>query len=151
METKASRKFEKLKPIIVKKFLESNGSPPKELEFFDKFENQIKEKDIEKWSCEMQTILVNHFGSDEDVAKLFNEIAADMVPEVDIYTKVQWDIRKYLSCPRKAKIAKWLAEVYRDHFKSPWAASAVVAAFIILAATIVQTYFTVFPRADKFN
>ncbi|KAA8518031.1 hypothetical protein F0562_015505 [Nyssa sinensis] len=81
-------------------------------------------------------VLKHFLNSDEEVAKLFNEIGADLVPQSDIYMPVKIKIYNYLESKGRAKVATWLAEVSRDHFRSPWTTIAVFAAFFAIALTV---------------
>ncbi|KAK9290288.1 hypothetical protein L1049_008455 [Liquidambar formosana] len=78
-------------------------------------------------------ILHNFLGSDEEVAKLFNEIATDLVPSFDIYRHVKADIQKHYDDIGKA----WMAEFVHNHFSSPWTFIAFIAAVAAFAFSVV--------------
>ncbi|KAJ9682633.1 hypothetical protein PVL29_018538 [Vitis rotundifolia] len=59
-------------------------------------------------------ILYNCIGSDEEVAKIFNEIADDLVDH-DAYKKVKTSIQKHYD----KRVNTWIAEALHDHFRSP--------------------------------
>ncbi|KAK0596360.1 hypothetical protein LWI29_014929 [Acer saccharum] len=84
-------------------------------------------------------ILHNALGSDEDVAKLFNEISTDLVPSEAIYSQVRSNIQKYCNNIWMT----WLSQFNHDHFQSPWSVLAFVGAFLALASSIIQTVYTV--------
>ncbi|KAK2652142.1 hypothetical protein Ddye_011998 [Dipteronia dyeriana] len=85
-----------------------------------------------------KNILYNALGSDEEVAKLFNEISTDLVPSEDIYSKVRSNIQKYCNNIWMT----WFSQFRHDHFQSPWSVLAFVGAFIALASSIIQTVYT---------
>uniref|UniRef100_A0A5B7CB19 Uncharacterized protein n=1 Tax=Davidia involucrata TaxID=16924 RepID=A0A5B7CB19_DAVIN len=95
-------------------------------------------------------VLENYLGGDEEVANFFNKIGAVLRPEFDAYIGVKMKMRKY-SASKRIKVATWLAEVKRDHFRNPWTSIAVLAGFLALLLTFVQTYFTIYPRSARFN
>ncbi|KAM4079971.1 hypothetical protein ACB094_09G156100 [Castanea mollissima] len=84
-------------------------------------------------------ILYNRLGSDEHVAQLFNEIGTDLVPNNEIYGYVREQIQKHY----KNQLMTWLAQVYHDHFNSPWTFLAFFGALLALALTVIQTWYAV--------
>ncbi|PON61232.1 hypothetical protein TorRG33x02_282530 [Trema orientale] len=89
----------------------------------------------------MATIFRNRLSSDAEVAKMFNEIGTDLVPAPG-YVDVKIKIQKHYD----NRCMTWVAQVYRDHFSSPWTILALTAAVIVLVLTGVQTWFAVLPR-----
>ncbi|XP_022860304.1 UPF0481 protein At3g47200-like [Olea europaea var. sylvestris] len=87
-------------------------------------------------------ILVNNLGSDEELAQLFNEIANDLVFDRFAYADVKSQIQNH--CDSNAQV--WMAEWIHNHFSSPWAFLAFLGVISVIALTVVQTYFTVFPH-----
>lgn len=87
------------------------------------------------------SILHNHLGSDEEVAQLFNEIGTDLVPDPAAYEQVKKEIQKFY----KTKWKTWIAEVFHDHFSSPWTITAFLAALLGLGLTGLQTWYSVKP------
>ncbi|KAJ0014926.1 hypothetical protein Pint_20670 [Pistacia integerrima] len=84
-------------------------------------------------------ILHNLLGSDEDVAKLFNEIGTDLVSNPNIYGDVKSKIqRRYDN-----KFMTSMAQFIHEYFRSPWSVIAFVAAIIALASTVAQTVYTI--------
>ncbi|KAJ0080358.1 hypothetical protein Patl1_23464 [Pistacia atlantica] len=84
-------------------------------------------------------ILHNLLGSDEDVAKLFNEIGTDLVSNPKIYGDVKSKIqRRYDN-----KFMTSMAQLIHEYFRSPWSVIAFVAAIIALASTVAQTVYTI--------
>ena len=84
-------------------------------------------------------ILYNYLGSDEHVAQLFNDIGTDLVPNSEIYSDVRVQIQKHY----KNQLMTWLAQVYHDHFNSPWTFLAFFGALLALALTVIQTWYAV--------
>ncbi|XP_031270788.1 uncharacterized protein LOC116129182 [Pistacia vera] len=84
-------------------------------------------------------ILHNFLGSDEEVAKLFNEIGTDLVSNPNIYRDVKSKIqRRYDN-----KLMTSMAQFIHEYFRSPWSAIAFLAAIIALASTVAQTVYTI--------
>ena len=81
-------------------------------------------------------ILYNFLGSDEQVAKIFNEIADDLV-EHDAYNELKSSIQKDYD----RRVNTWIAEGLHGHFRSPWTFMALIAAVLILILTGIQTYY----------
>ncbi|KAK1279526.1 hypothetical protein QJS04_geneDACA004578 [Acorus gramineus] len=50
------------------------------------------------------------------------------------------DVNKYCN----SKTHRWRAVLARDYFNSPWAIISVVAAFILLGLTLLQTFYTMY-------
>lgn len=87
-------------------------------------------------------IIDNWLGDKEVVCDIFNKISdavAGPGPSfqyADIFNKINKHCRK--------RRYKWLAKLRRDYFNGPWAIISVVAAFVLLVLTFVQTFFTVY-------
>ena len=94
-------------------------------------------KDVKKLR-KAQT-LHNFLGSDEEVAKLFNEIGTDLVPNIEIYKDVRSEIQKHY----ESKWMTWIAQVFHDYFSSPWTFIAFFGALLALALIITQTWYAV--------
>ncbi|KAA8535498.1 hypothetical protein F0562_030501 [Nyssa sinensis] len=96
-------------------------------------------------------IVKNFLDSDDQVASLFNEVGASlqMEPKIDACLHVKMDIGKYLGSRKRIRMAKWLAQVKHDYFRSPWTIIAVLVGFLAIVLTIVQTYFAIFPRSTS--
>ncbi|KAL5067584.1 hypothetical protein RYX36_018471 [Vicia faba] len=88
-------------------------------------------------------ILLNSLGSDEEVADLFNIISTDLVPNWETYFEVRAKIHEHYCNKWKT----WIALGYHTYFSNPWAITGFVAAFIALALTFVQTWFSIYPRS----
>ncbi|KAM2227456.1 hypothetical protein ACFXTI_014260 [Malus domestica] len=85
-------------------------------------------------------VLYNLLGSDKEVAKLFNEIGTDLVPNTDIYHDVKAEIEKHY----KTKWKTWMSQFCHDHFRSPWTFLAFVGVLAALGLTGIQTWFAVY-------
>ena len=88
-------------------------------------------------------ILRNCLSSDVEVAELFNKIGNDLVRK-DAYLHVKKDIQKHCRKHRGRR----MAQIYHDHFSSPWTMIAFVAAVFPVFLTAVGTWFTVCPRNE---
>ena len=86
-------------------------------------------------------VLYNCLGSDEEVAKLFNEIGTDLVPNIEIYNYVRSEIQKHY----KNKWMTWMAQFFHNHFSSPWTIFAFCGVLVGLGLTGIQTWFAVHP------
>ncbi|XP_062115211.1 UPF0481 protein At3g47200-like [Humulus lupulus] len=80
-------------------------------------------------------ILYNLLGCDKDVAQLFNGIATDLVAS-PVYMNVISQIQNHY----KSKWRTWMAQVYHDHFSSPWTIVAFLAAVVALGMSGIQTW-----------
>ncbi|MFQ6648994.1 hypothetical protein Gotur_022234 [Gossypium turneri] len=83
-------------------------------------------------------ILHNYFGSDEEVANLFNKMSRDLVPDQKMYDKVTNVIHKYCNNPWTDAVA----QVYYTYFSTPWTFLAFIGAIIGLLFSAIQAYFS---------
>ncbi|XP_043692958.1 uncharacterized protein LOC122643400 [Telopea speciosissima] len=81
-------------------------------------------------------ILRNALGSDQQILDLFNNLALELVPDPELYGDVKKAIERHFN----SEVRLWLADVRDTYF---------TAASLALLLTIVQTYFTVFPRNNN--
>lgn len=84
-------------------------------------------------------VLLNCLGSDEEVAKLFNEVAINLVPNPRAYGDTKEAIQSH--CKSRCKV--WFAEMLYAHFSSPWTVLSLIAAIFLLFLTVIQTVYTV--------
>lgn len=85
-------------------------------------------------------ILTNLLGSDQEVADLFNGLFKGVSVRIpNMFDEVRRDV----NANYKNTIRVQLAELWRDHFSSPWKIIALAAAFAILCLTLIQTIYTV--------
>ncbi|MFQ6635680.1 hypothetical protein Gotur_011163 [Gossypium turneri] len=84
---------------------------------------------------------LNRFGlgSDEEVAKLFNQLNTDLVPGPMIYSGVKGQIHNHC----KTTWIKHAAQGYHTYFRSPWTFLAFVGAITALLLGALQTYYTI--------
>ncbi|KAM3738814.1 hypothetical protein ACB098_09G159400 [Castanea mollissima] len=90
-------------------------------------------------------ILHNCLGSDDEVAKVFNEIGTDLVPNLEIYS----DVKRKIQNLYKQQGRTWIAQVFHEHFSSPWTFTTFFAALLVLALTITQTWYAVDSSCDN--
>jgi hypothetical protein len=94
-------------------------------------------------------ILKNSLGRDIEVARLFNDMGTDLVPNSEIYGDVKVKIQNYCNNTYNIyyihfKLKTWINEVIRVHFSSPWAIVGLLAASAALVLTAIQTWYTVY-------
>ncbi|KAL8188520.1 hypothetical protein R6Q57_029808 [Mikania cordata] len=90
-------------------------------------------------------VLENSLGSDNEVAKLFNEIGTDLVPNNLAYMEAKKMIQRHY--------VSWSNTLYsqlkHEYVKSPWAFLALLGALLALLLSGVQAYFSVWsPKSD---
>uniref|UniRef100_A0ACD6ANC7 Uncharacterized protein n=1 Tax=Avena sativa TaxID=4498 RepID=A0ACD6ANC7_AVESA len=103
-------------------------------------------------------VLKNMLGSNQELAHLFNgtlvkgalmgkymdmddDNPAQPMPLKTSASTVQSKVKNHC---RMASY-KWRAILWRTYFRNPWAFISLVAALILLVATLVQTFYTIFP------
>ncbi|AET02553.1 hypothetical protein MtrunA17_Chr8g0354591 [Medicago truncatula] len=100
-------------------------------------------------------VFQNLLGSDEELAKLFNDLGDDLPTKMYChfdYTKAVAYSKKYIFIKHeiekhyKNKWKTWLAQAYNTHFNTPWAMIAFLAAVLALVLTFIQTWFTMNPK-----
>ncbi|PON32719.1 hypothetical protein PanWU01x14_358890 [Parasponia andersonii] len=87
-------------------------------------------------------VLRNRLSSDAEVAELFNKIGSNLVPDHDAYLEVKNKIQRCYE--RRSSI--WMAQVYHDHFRSPWTMLALFAAITALLLTAIQSWYAIHPK-----
>ncbi|CAH9060099.1 unnamed protein product [Cuscuta europaea] len=92
--------------------------------------------------CEAE-ILRHHFGSQREVAEFVNRLG--MAAAVDNTKSYLRDVYVGVDEHYKNKFHVYLAEVRDTHFRSPWTALSLLAALILLAFTVGQTIYTIYP------
>nr|DAD29411.1 TPA_asm: hypothetical protein HUJ06_030879 [Nelumbo nucifera] len=86
-------------------------------------------------------VLINLLSTDEDAANMINHLAKELVDHND-FSRVTDQLKRYT----QHKWTVWFGQVYHTHFSTPWTVIAFLGAIFIIILTIVQTYFTIFPR-----
>lgn len=84
-------------------------------------------------------ILDNRLGSDKEVARLFNEIGTDLVPNNFAYSKARFEIQRHYDSKRNT----WISQLKHEYIKSPWAFVALLVGVVGLFLSGVQAYFSV--------
>ncbi|XP_020238025.1 UPF0481 protein At3g47200 [Cajanus cajan] len=86
-------------------------------------------------------VLHNALGSDEEVAKLFNTISTDLVPDSESYSHVRAQIEKHY----RNKCWTWISLGCHRYFSNPWSIIAFHAAVLAILLTFIQTWFAIHP------
>ncbi|GKE02200.1 UPF0481 protein-like protein [Tanacetum coccineum] len=84
-------------------------------------------------------VLDNFLGSDEEVAKLFNEIGTYLVPNSLAYLEAKNKIQRHYKSWRNTLFS----QLKHEYVKSPWAFLALLGALVALVLSGVQAYFSV--------
>lgn len=86
-------------------------------------------------------VLVHTFGSDNAVAKLFNNIYTGVLSP---YSKLHLVQRKVnIHCDKRWN--KWRTRFVHSYLSNPWVFISLVAAIILLITTLLQTVYTIIP------
>ncbi|KAM5558721.1 UPF0481 protein [Rosa sericea] len=93
-------------------------------------------KDID-FLCEKE-IFLNWFSS-ENAYKIFNKLYDDTFLKNFYYGELCAEVNKYYNVSWN----RWLEKLKRDHLSNPWKITSLVAAFILLALTLLQTTYTI--------
>ncbi|KAJ1413624.1 hypothetical protein SESBI_19447 [Sesbania bispinosa] len=97
-------------------------------------------------------VFQNLLGSDEELAKFFNELGDDLPTKMFTHSYFNDAVaysKKYILVKHQIekhytnKWKTWLAQAYNTHFNSPWAMIAFSAALLALVLTFIQTWFAV--------
>lgn len=91
-----------------------------------------------------ERILINSLGSDDEVAKLFNVIGSDSVPDMKKYKHLRDEIESHYN----SKCKTWVALAYHTYFNNPWAIIAFIAALLGLTLTFIQTWYAIHPSKN---
>jgi hypothetical protein len=124
--------FERLHPII------GSGVTSYVL-FMDRIIDTGKDVELLKSEEIIDCVL----GSDEELAKLFN----DTLNKVGLMSKLSRlnDVQELVNEHCHQRWNKWQANLTQTYFTNPWVTLSVLAAEILLLATLLQTYYTVMP------
>ncbi|XLT46276.1 hypothetical protein HN873_038880 [Arachis hypogaea] len=120
-----------------------------EADYWHRYKNIgiLKKRDVK--DLRAAGVLQNLLGSDEDMAKLFNELG-HVLPHQHLndysydnkYYKVRCQIDKH--CRNKGKTC--LAQLRSTYFNTPWSYITFFAAVSVLVLTFLQTLYTIHPR-----
>ncbi|KAF7080388.1 hypothetical protein CFC21_084479, partial [Triticum aestivum] len=102
----------------------------------------VSAKDVAMLSS--NEVLKNMLGCDKEAAKLFNGTLSrgQLLGPCPGLHNVQYEVNAYC----KESWHKWRATLIRTYFRNPWAFISLVAATILLIATLLQTTYTVMPN-----
>ncbi|CAN6372270.1 unnamed protein product [Urochloa humidicola] len=91
-------------------------------------------------------IITNLLSSDKEAAKLFNTLGKGaLLPPYSHLYKVRRMVNAHCSKRRN----KWRASFVKTYLSNPWVFISLVAAVILLVATLMQTVYTVVPFYTK--
>ena len=92
-------------------------------------------------------LFANMIDSDKEVVKMFNTLTklARMPNKGSRLGHVQWKVNAH--CKKRQN--KWRALFMNNYLSNPWVFISLVAAVILLIATIMQTIYTVVPFYTK--
>ncbi|KAK4391021.1 hypothetical protein Sango_2165400 [Sesamum angolense] len=85
-------------------------------------------------------ILTNLLGDDEMVYHMFNRLGTNILMSSDFCYA---DVYKMVNGHYGRRWNKWIANLRRNYFNSPWAYTSFFAALFLLLFTLIQTVFTV--------
>ncbi|KAJ4835754.1 hypothetical protein Tsubulata_015925 [Turnera subulata] len=91
-------------------------------------------------------VLINFLPSNEEAFQLIRQMASNWVSDSKVFEGVKKEIQEYLTRRRTTTIVSWFAEAAQVYFKTPWSTITVLAATFAILVSVVQTYFTIFPR-----
>ncbi|KAF6153791.1 hypothetical protein GIB67_001024 [Kingdonia uniflora] len=87
-------------------------------------------------------IIQNAIGSDKAIATLFNSLSKDVTLDPNCNLDM---VHKKVNDYCKKKWNEWRANLIHTYFRNPWAILSVVAAIFLMALTIAQTVYTIYP------
>ncbi|KAF3435210.1 hypothetical protein FNV43_RR22297 [Rhamnella rubrinervis] len=94
--------------------------------------------------------IIDNWLSAEDASQFFNRLYFDTFVTKFYYS----DLCKRVNGYYRTKWHKWRATLIRDYFTTPWTIISLVAAFILLVLTFLQTYYSIkqsYSSDDKQN
>ncbi|XP_076925529.1 UPF0481 protein At3g47200-like [Bidens hawaiensis] len=89
-------------------------------------------------------VLDTSLGSDEEVAKMFNEMATDIAPNNWAYWETKFKIQEHYESWSNTLFP----QLKNEYFKSPWAIFVLLGALLGLLLTAVQTYSSLTGECD---
>ncbi|KAF6153790.1 hypothetical protein GIB67_001023 [Kingdonia uniflora] len=87
-------------------------------------------------------IIQNAIGSDKATATLFNSLSKDVTLDPNSHLDM---VHKEVNDYCKNKCNEWRANLIHTYFRNPWTILSVVAAIFIIALTLAQTVYTIYP------
>uniref|UniRef100_A0A0E0MG38 Uncharacterized protein n=1 Tax=Oryza punctata TaxID=4537 RepID=A0A0E0MG38_ORYPU len=91
-------------------------------------------------------IISNLLGSDEAVATLFNDLSRGTV--MSPYSSL-YGVQQQVNAHCKKRRNRWRASLMHTYFRNPWVFISLVAATVLLIATVIQTVYTVIQFYSK--
>eukprot|EP00268_Persea_americana_P020734 TRINITY_DN20808_c0_g2_i9.p1 TRINITY_DN20808_c0_g2~~TRINITY_DN20808_c0_g2_i9.p1 ORF type:complete len:364 (+),score=34.46 TRINITY_DN20808_c0_g2_i9:654-1745(+) len=110
---------------------------------FAQFMNYIVNTSEDVALLRKKGILEHAFGSDEEVARIFNQLTGGT------FHHLPWELKNvYEKADRhcKAKWNRWRATFLRDYCSSPWAVMSILAGVLLLSFASIQIIFTMYNR-----
>ncbi|KAL7161107.1 hypothetical protein ACSBR2_041708 [Camellia fascicularis] len=96
-------------------------------------------KDVEH--LHEKRIIAHQFGSEEDVATLFNNLRKEIVFDTSDYYLL--DVSQKLNKHYQQKWRTWKAIFKHEYLKDPWKIISLVAASFLILLTLAQTAYTI--------
>ena len=93
---------------------------------FELFSAPYNAEDVKE--LRSKRILIDDLGSDEEVLKMFKEIATYSTENTEIYQVVRDGIEKHY----ESKMKTWMAEIIHKYFTNPWAAIGLIIATSVI-------------------
>nr|GEW15101.1 putative UPF0481 protein At3g02645 [Tanacetum cinerariifolium] len=87
-------------------------------------------------------VVVNNLGSTREASDMINSICKDVTVKNFSYEKQWGELHAYYN----SYWPKNVAFLRRTYFSSPWSLIGLLAAFLLFALTVSQTYFTIYPH-----
>ncbi|KAH7518836.1 hypothetical protein FEM48_Zijuj09G0213600 [Ziziphus jujuba var. spinosa] len=83
--------------------------------------------------------IIDNWLSAEDASQYFNRLYNDTFVTTFFYSELCKDVNEYY----RAKWPKWRAILFRDYLTNPWTIISLVAAFVLLVLTFLQTFYSI--------
>ncbi|XP_041010655.1 UPF0481 protein At3g47200-like [Juglans microcarpa x Juglans regia] len=103
--------------------------------FMDRLINTPKDVEL----LRRKGIIHNNLGDDEVISTMVNKLGHHVRFSTNIYARTIMDVNVH--CRRRCNV--WMANLRHDYFNSPWAWISFLAAFLLLALTVIQTIFSI--------
>ena len=107
------------------------------------FVDKITESERDVALLRSKGLFVNMIGSDKAVVKMFNTLTK-LARTPDERSRLG-DVQRKVNAHCKKRRNKWRAMFMNNYLSNPWVFISLVAAVILLLATITQTIYTVVP------
>ncbi|KAG6391049.1 hypothetical protein SASPL_148796 [Salvia splendens] len=107
------------------------------------FMKSLIEKPEDVKELREKKIFYNMLGSDEEVFNVYKDINTYGAENPMQFSKVRDKIQEHYNSRAKT----WLAEILHTNFRSPWTATAFLAALAALGMSAGQLYFAVYPNS----